>query len=106
MTQDEIIKQIIAIGLSLSIKEIDYNKAVEITKQTLIEHEKLVKNLAIHDVGKCNELLKVKHKPTIVDLRNQLTKAHDEYSDGKLTDAKWLRHTSFIKGKISALLNL
>ena len=42
MKEDEIIKQILAIGLSLSIKEIDYNRAVEIAKETLIEQKQIM----------------------------------------------------------------
>lgn len=60
---------------------------------------------SLHDVSQCNELLKAKKEPILKELRDNLTKANEEYADGKMTDAVWLRHTGFLKGKISALLN-
>ena len=39
------------------------------------------------------------------ELQGELIQANEDLANGKLIEVKWIKHTSFIKGKISALLN-
>ena len=46
-----------------------------------------------------------KHKTVIEELEKDLKDYHRKHDKGKINDLEYLRHTSFIKGKLSILLN-
>jgi len=50
MDKDKIKRELLAIGISAYIKEIDYNKAMELLEIELCKHEKLVKKLTLTNV--------------------------------------------------------
>lgn len=58
MDKDKIKRELLAIGISAYIKEIDYNKAMELLEIELCKHEKLVKKLNLTDVSQRSELFK------------------------------------------------
>jgi len=52
------------------------------------------------------EQLKDKNKTVIEELEQDLKDYHRKHDKGKINDLEYLRHTSFVKGKLSALYNL
>ena len=73
---------------------------IENAKETL---NQLKKALSIYIVG---VTLKEKHKTIIIELEQDLKDYHRKHDKGKINDLEYLRHTSFIKGKLSVLYNL
>jgi hypothetical protein len=57
MKHKEIVRELIAVGISLQIREINYNEAVALINKNLEKYKKLVENLALSDVSNRRELL-------------------------------------------------
>jgi hypothetical protein len=51
MKDKELVRELIAVGISLHIREIDYNEAVALINKNLKKYKKKVKNLALCAVG-------------------------------------------------------
>jgi hypothetical protein len=58
MKDKELVRELIAVGISLNIREIDYNEAVALINKNLKKYKKKVENLALCAVSHRRELLK------------------------------------------------
>jgi hypothetical protein len=61
MEHKEIVRELIAVGISLNIREINYNEAVDLINKNLLEYSKL-NNLSLTDVSQQRELLLAYHR--------------------------------------------